>query len=190
MSNIFDDLSSWENSEEKKVLSKVVEKPKRKQSRKKKAVKEKAIVKKSDHVDDLLEYMDSVIGENDPENPNDDIPIDEQIKIEARRKKAEMIIKEEKAKQELMLTAVQRGKYLKRELFFDYMTPFIDSMLGNVQRIGSSFLTDIGKQIVEANGVSPEIRAKWDDMILEVQDDSKKEVIKLLKEIDKIQGEK
>ena len=184
MSDILNDLSSWGDTTphkpQKKVLSKVVEK-----KLKRKTVNKKRAKKKEPE----LEPMDLTIFSDETED-GDDIPIDEQIKIEARRKKAEMIIKEEKAKQELMLTAVQRGKYLKRELFFDYMTPFVDSMLGDVQRMGSAFLTDIGKQIVEAGNVTPEIRSKWDDMILEKQDDSKKEVIKRLKDIDKIQGEK
>lgn len=184
LTDILTDLSSWGSDTPKKpvrkVLSKVVaEKPKRKKAKKKEKKPEPETM-------DLTIFSDDSKEDSDGEN----IPFDEQIKIEARRKKAEMIIKEEKAKQELMLTAVQRGKYLKRELFFDYMTPFIDSMLGDVQRMGSAFLTDIGKQIVEAGNVTPEIRSKWDDMILEKQDDSKKEVIKRLKEIDKIQGEK
>jgi len=180
---MLNDLSSWGSDtpppKTKKVLSKVVLKEK------KKPVPKKRVKKKQPEP----ETMDLAIFSDDDEEDFEDIPLDEQIRIEARKKKAEMIIKEETAKQKQMETAVKRGQLLREDLFFDSITPFIDHLMSDLDRIGSSFLTDIGKLIVEAGQVTPAIRSKWEDIILEKKDDSVKSAVKILEEIKKEQAE-
>jgi len=110
--------------------------------------------------------------------------------VAERTQIAEMIAKEEKAKQEKLITAVKRGQLIKRELFTDAMMPFVDHLLSDVKRMASTFLTDVGKMIVEAGEVTPEIRAKFEDGVNERMDGAKKAQMKILKEISKKQAEK
>jgi len=110
--------------------------------------------------------------------------------IAERTEIAEMVIKEQKALQESLTTATRRADLMRRGLFKEHVAPFLDRAYGDIKRLSNSFLSDIGGEIVENGGVTPEIRAKFEDAVSERWDTAKKEQMKILKEISKEQAVK
>ena len=60
--------------------------------------------------------------------------------------------------------------------------------VSNLERLGGSFLSDTGTEIITAGKVTPSIRGHWESAILEQIDDAKKTTAKKIRDIEKEQS--
>ena len=90
--------------------------------------------------------------------------------------------------QKKLQNARMRGELLDEKLVDKNIFMYLDKVHSNLERLGGSYLSDVGSAIVTAGSVTPEIIERWNNAILEQIDDAKKLIMKKLKEIKKEQS--
>jgi len=103
------------------------------------------------------------------------------LKARAEKEKETVIHKK-------LLNAKIRGDLLSEELVNKNIFMYLDKVHSNLERLSGSYLSDVGSAIVTAGLVTPEIRNRWRNGIMEQIDDAKNIIMKKLKDIKREQA--
>lgn len=118
-------------------------------------------------------------GYNTPRRPDNEEATD----LAARKYKAQTEKIEQQAKGEALKVAKTRGELVSREQVYNRIMAYIDKLHANFERLGSSYLSDFGALIIDAGEVTPEHRSKWQDAVMGLIDETKRQVVDEMKRI-------
>ena len=108
--------------------------------------------------------------------------------IDLAYRRARAAAKIEEVQKRKLENAYKRGELISREKVYDYIMFFLDRVFRGLELMGNTFLSDTAHKIITAGKITPAVRKRWTDEILSKIDNSKKQVIKHIKTIEKEQA--
>lgn len=173
------------NSQRKSLVHQIIKKTRLEKPPEKKG-KSKAATKKQIK-DDVIDDQEDSISITIPKSNGHGKDVDELLEIARRLEIAKMEKMEQQAIAEKLKNAARRGELIERERFFDLIT-YLDKLHSNLERLGDSFLSDVGGRIVKAKKVLPEHRSEWKSEIMSQIDETKNWEVEEIRKIEKEQS--
>lgn len=173
------------NSQRKSLAHKIIKKTKIEKSPIKKC---KSKVKHEKQIkDEVIEEQEESISITIPKKNGHGKEVEELIEIARRLEIAKMEKMEQQAIGEKLKNARIRGEQIDRELVYNNLFLYLDKLHSNIERLADSFLSDVGGRIVDSKKVLPEHRHTWKNEVMKQIDESKNEIVKRIKNIEKNQ---